>query len=533
MIRIPKVVRSYIEDEVIKTAESAYLEFDMNGLLQSWGGPLEVHGVVEPARDNRVLDVAPFLEEVVPLGDQRLILPQVQTRSDHYSDIHIFQAEGSEWVLFFDRTDENRGFQVVQQCFNEIALLRDLYERVLINNCDCERAASLAEEFENLTKKTERLFGQQKGWIKSSAFSHVLDEMGIVVAQRKKDAEFQIEKCPVWFSNVVDGVHAGDVIDMAETFPFLDPFFEDADVIWAGHLSGSLRSGLWVENDLDGNEVALQATALLHGDEALLLLMFPSIDYREKQEILTRARTTQLEHEKLRKEIEKKEILLHCIVHDLAGPMHGIQGALDLFAMSELDEENRYLLELCGRQCEAQQRLIQDILSAFSAEVASPKTVAIEADEAPDALEALHNVRDTLEPSFLMRGVKLDIANEVNEGIGRRLAIDSDSLDRALINLTENALRHSERGKRVVLTLTPLDSELLITVDDEGPGVPPEIRGRLFKKFSQGADLASRGKIGLGLYFCRITAETWGGEVGQENRHEGGSRFWIRVPLVQ
>jgi signal transduction histidine kinase len=260
------------------------------------------------------------------------------------------------------------------------------------------------------------------------------------------------------------------------------------------------------------------------------LLMFPSIDYREKQEILTRARTTQLEHEKLRKEIEKKEILLHCIVHDLAGPMHGIQGALDLFAMSEVDEENRHLLRLCGRQCEAQQRLIQDILSAFSAEVASPKTSAIDPEKAPDALQAFYNVRDTLGPSFEMRGVKLKIVNVIHEEVARRIAIDPDSLNRALINLTENALRHSPRGKSVVLTLKALDNELLMTVDDEGEGVPEEIRDRLFNKFSQGNDRASRGKIGLGLYFCRITAETWGGEVGQENRSQGGSKFWIRLP---
>ncbi len=529
---VPEAVHSYIEDKVIKTAESAYLEFDDDGLLKSWGGPLTAHSIVDPGLNKRVLEVAPFLEEVVPLGGQRLVLPQVQTRANHYSDIHIFQAEGSEWVLFFDRTEENRGFQVVQQCFNELALLRDLHQRVLEKNCDGTGATGLLEEFENLTRETERLLRQQRGWIKSTSFSHILDELAIVVAQRMTGAEFRLEKCPAWFGNIIEGALCGDVIDMVENFPFLESFFEDADVIWAGHLPGSLRSGLWVEDDLGGKEVALQATALRHGDEALLLLMFPSIDYREKQEILTRARITQLEHEKLRKEIEKKEILLHCIVHDLAGPMHGIQGALDLFAMGKLDDENRHLLTLCGRQCETQQRLIQDILAAFSSEVASPKTVKIEAEKAPDALRALSNVRDTLGPSFEMRGVLLEINNEVHQGADRRVAIDSDSLDRALINLAENALRHSPRGKRVVLTLTQLASEVLITVDDEGPGVPADIRDRLFNKFSQGGDRASRGKIGLGLYFCRITAETWGGEVGQENRAEGGSRFWIRLPSV-
>ena len=55
-----------------------------------------------------------------------------------------------------------------------------------------------------------------------------------------------------------------------------------------------------------------------------------------------------------------------------------------------------------------------------------------------------------------------------------------------------------------------------------------EIASQLFQKFAQGKK--GKGKIGLGLYFCRITVKHWGGEIGHEPREQGGTRFWFRLP---
>ena len=71
------------------------------------------------------------------------------------------------------------------------------------------------------------------------------------------------------------------------------------------------------------------------------------------------------------------------------------------------------------------------------------------------------------------------------------------------------------------------DEWVRFTVEDEGPGVPEGLRDRLFQKFSQGG--AKSGSAGLGLYFCRITVERWGGQIGYEPRESGGSRFWFRL----
>jgi len=152
-------------------------------------------------------------------------------------------------------------------------------------------------------------------------------------------------------------------------------------------------------------------------------------------------------------------------------------------------------------------------------------------EEAPDALEVLNDVRDILGSAFTTREVELKISNQIPKGVDRRLAIEKDSFGRAIINLAENALWHSMRGTKVTLGLSVQGSDIRVAVDDEGPGVSPEIRDHLFKKFSQGSR-SSEGKVGLGLYFCRITAEAWGGSVGQENLPRRGARFWIQIPRL-
>src|SRR4030095_11873387 len=92
----------------------------------------------------------------------------------------------------------------------------------------------------------------------------------------------------------------------------------------------------------------------------------------------------------------------------------------------------------------------------------------------------------------------------------------------------ENALRHSPSGSLVMVALEQAGADVLVAVDDQGPGAAPGVVRTLFEKFSQGK--GQKGKAGLGLYFCRITVEHWGGAIGCTPRQTGGTRFWFRLP---
>jgi K+-sensing histidine kinase KdpD len=96
-----------------------------------------------------------------------------------------------------------------------------------------------------------------------------------------------------------------------------------------------------------------------------------------------------------------------------------------------------------------------------------------------------------------------------------------------LANLIENALRHSPRGAAVVIEVATSASGVEVAVEDRGPGVPAELRPRLFDKFVQGHGRS--GRLGLGLHFCAIAVRGWGGEIGYAPAASGGARFWLRL----
>jgi CheY-like chemotaxis protein len=95
--------------------------------------------------------------------------------------------------------------------------------------------------------------------------------------------------------------------------------------------------------------------------------------------------------------------------------------------------------------------------------------------------------------------------------------------------LLENALRYTPAGGRVTVGVENEGDFLKAFVDDEGPGLPQDLRPeQIFGLFMKGKQ--SGGKAGLGLYFCRITVERWGGRIGCVTLPEKGARFWFRLP---
>ena len=110
-----------------------------------------------------------------------------------------------------------------------------------------------------------------------------------------------------------------------------------------------------------------------------------------------------------------------------------------------------------------------------------------------------------------------------------RVAADETRLLRVLTNLIDNAIRHSPPGKQVSMTAVAEDGSVRLSIEDEGSGVSADMLPHLFQKFAR----ESRGGgTGLGLYFCRITVELWGGGIGYEPRPTGGASFWIRLPIA-
>ena len=257
------------------------------------------------------------------------------------------------------------------------------------------------------------------------------------------------------------------------------------------------------------------------------------LDASERQEhhqsLQQRSYDLWLKHDQLIKEIEKKEILLHCIVHDLAGPLLGIKGGFELLANENLSAQGKRFLEIGLRQADRQEKLIREILHAFAAEVEALDSFTIDPAQAPDAAQAVNEVAEALQPAFALNRVKLQVAPLPATLRNWKVVGEKSRLERVISNLIENALRHSPPDTTVTVGCYESENDqVLIAIDDEGPGVPEEVAPTLFQKFAQGRK--GKGKVGLGLYFCRITIEHWGGLIGHSAREGKGSRFWLRLP---
>jgi signal transduction histidine kinase len=106
---------------------------------------------------------------------------------------------------------------------------------------------------------------------------------------------------------------------------------------------------------------------------------------------------------------------------------------------------------------------------------------------------------------------------------------DEALLRRVLENLADNALKFTPPGGRVSLTARPLDPLLLIQVSDTGPGIPPEMEGRLFERFSSGP--GPKQGSGLGLAFCKLAVEAHGGRIWVEANSPHGTSVQCTIPL--
>ena len=114
-------------------------------------------------------------------------------------------------------------------------------------------------------------------------------------------------------------------------------------------------------------------------------------------------------------------------------------------------------------------------------------------------------------------------------GRGRRPGA-RDELHRLALNLMENALRHTDPGTAVEASVERVNGQVVFSVEDDGPGIPPELHDKVFERFFRGAGDRS-GSSGLGLAIVRAVAESHHGTVTLEDPLDGrGARFVVRFP---
>ena len=358
----------------------------------------------------------------------------------------------------------------------------------------------------------------------------LLTALDVMVVERLPEGTYSVIGIPpAWFSWLyTEAATNPNHLRLDLTSPFLENFLLDAETFWNEARPGQLKSGSWEEKGPSGKEDHLEATALCLGERKILLIELLGVAHEERRRLLQIAREKALLQAQLIKETQKKEILLHCIAHDLVSLLTGVKVSFSLLGAENLTPTGKDYLTLGQRQSAQQERLVSDIVQAFSAEMESLDPFKLEAEKAPDVLSCTRAVLNELAATASLHKVNLQL--DPNTECHRKWKVVGERLrlQRVILNLVENALRAGPPFSVVTVSLHDMGADIMVSVEDEGSGVAAELVGTLFQKFAQ----TKGGQYGFGLYFCRIMVERWGGSIGYAPRPHRGSRFWVKLPKL-
>ena len=350
---------------------------------------------------------------------------------------------------------------------------------------------------------------------------------------------------PEWFSESFGGV--GEALERS---PFLGDFVDNFAVEhWASAVSDALDSGFWEEADNHFYQ-ARTWTQPASGHQMLLLSRVDEAA-RNKQQLIQRNHEQVLDHRRLLKEIEKKEILLDCIVHDLSGPVGTLIMNLEHVGRKLSDVSAlRPAVERALNQAKRQLTMVRSISRLFEDELAGGSGDGAEGeggdplDEGVDIIALAHEMTDTHRPSEIGGGagcrMQFRLTGEDPPSVEPlRVAGREMHLCRVMENLLVNALHFvpAAADGEIIVSVEAFgdaaDGEVEVRVEDNGPGVEPELAEELFRPLSEGRQYATQ--IGLGLNFCRIAVAQYGGRIGYRDRIDtpgSGACFWFRLPRV-
>ncbi len=218
------------------------------------------------------------------------------------------------------------------------------------------------------------------------------------------------------------------------------------------------------------------------------------------------------------------------VSHELRAPLASVRlmaESLDQGRAQEIEKQKAYF-RLIVQECRRLSSLVENVLD-FSRIREGRKTYE---SEPVDLVELLRNTVELMAPAAAERKVSLDLEEPDAGRDESQPCWDGQAVQQALINLIDNAVKHSPAGATVKIRCESAEKQIRIMVEDQGPGIPEEYRERIFEPFyRRGSELRRETKgIGIGLSIVKHVAEAHGGRAFVEGVPGQGSRFVIELP---
>ena len=214
------------------------------------------------------------------------------------------------------------------------------------------------------------------------------------------------------------------------------------------------------------------------------------------------------------------------VSHELRTPVSVVLGYTETLLGGALRDEatGREMLEALRKQAVRLSTVITDLLNLSRLDAGrlplNPQPLTLG--------PLLREVTETLRPAMTKKRIRLSINITGRE----RLLADEKALTRVLLNLLDNAVKYVPEGGAITIACREAATRVHVEIQDNGPGIPPQHRERLFERFYRVDPGRSRklGGTGLGLAIVKSLLESMDGQAGMRPVHPHGALFWITLP---
>jgi signal transduction histidine kinase len=210
------------------------------------------------------------------------------------------------------------------------------------------------------------------------------------------------------------------------------------------------------------------------------------------------------------------------LAHDLRTPLTRLRGTAEIAMQDAGDpEEARAALADCVNESDRLLHVLEALLDISAAEGGALKLERDQIDLRSLTERAADLYREVAEEKHI--AINLDQPEPVEA------SVDAIRLGQAVNNLLDNALKYTPAGGRVVIAVRNEPKAAVITLADNGPGVPPNEREAIFRRLYRGDSSRSQRGLGLGLSLVKAIVESHGGTVTADDAPGGGARFTVRI----
>jgi len=305
---------------------------------------------------------------------------------------------------------------------------------------------------------------------------------------------------------------------------------------WQGELFGLRKDGTHVP-------VEIALSLLMNQDNSSSGLVCTCRDITERKNaeatITQATRTLEQQNQELVSARDQaltaacsKAEFLASMSHEIRTPLNGVIGMTDLLSMTDLDADQREMVETVKHSGEFLLTIINDILD-FSKMDAGKMSL----EEIPfDVRTTVDEVLEILAERAKSKG--LELISVIDASTPQELRGDPSRIRQILFNLIGNAIKFTEQGEVVVnVSVTEEQSEssrLQVSIRDTGIGLSPEAQDRIFESFTQADGSTTRkfGGTGLGLAICKQLVTLMNGGIGVTSQKGQGSTFWFTIPVL-